>query len=141
MKERKTHRSYLEGLCWHEAGTDCIATALRHKCKSVINFELLPQPVSERDSGTNPWPQWPRIFRVDYGHAEAQYLQGKDPRRYSVLTKRFMKNSEGNLIGVETVQVEWKTDDALGRRSWTEVDCGPCLISGVIAFCLVSSLP
>jgi NADPH-dependent glutamate synthase beta subunit-like oxidoreductase len=65
-----------------DTGTDCIGTSMRHRCKSVTNFELMPQPPMER-AVDNPWPQWPRVFGVDYGHAEVQAVFGKDPRSRS----------------------------------------------------------
>lgn len=87
-----------------DTGTDCIGTSLRHGCKSLVNLELLPQPPETRAPG-NPWPQWPRIFRVDYGHAEAAHKLGKDPRQYEVLTKEFIGDEQGNVTGIKTVQV------------------------------------
>ncbi|MBA57731.1 MAG: glutamate synthase, partial [Gammaproteobacteria bacterium] len=69
-----------------DTGTDCIGTSLRHGCKSLVNFELLPKPPQER-ADNNPWPLWPRIYRVDYGHAEAAQRFGDDPRVYSVMSK------------------------------------------------------
>lgn len=88
-----------------DTGTDCIATALRHGCKSLVNFEILEQPPNER-AANNPWPTWPRIFRVDYGHEEAAVKLGKDPRVYLVSGKRFV--GDGNkLTGIETHQVDW----------------------------------
>ena len=62
-----------------DTGTDCIGTSIRHGCTQMVNFELLPQPPATRGSD-NPWPEWPRIFRVDYGHAEASAKFGADPR-------------------------------------------------------------
>lgn len=88
-----------------DTGTDCIGTSMRHRCKSVTNFELMPQPPAERASD-NPWPQWPRVFGVDYGHAEVQAVYGKDPREYSVMTKEFIGDEEGNLKALVTQDVE-----------------------------------
>jgi len=90
-----------------DTGTDCIATSLRHGATSVINLELMDPPPATRASN-NPWPQWPRIFRVDYGHAEAKYMYGQDPRTYNVLTKRFIGDDDGNLKGVEIVNVRFE---------------------------------
>ena len=70
----------------------------------VINLELMDQPPAERAEG-NPWPLWPRIFRVDYGHAEATHKFGKDPRKYNMLTKRFLTDGNGNVTGLEVCQV------------------------------------
>ncbi|MBL4851901.1 MAG: glutamate synthase subunit beta [Gammaproteobacteria bacterium] len=102
-----------------DTGTDCIGTSLRHGCKSLINFELLPQPPEQR-AEDNPWPLWPVIYRVDYGHAESAEKFGHDPRQYQVLSKEFIDDGKGNVAGIKTVQVEWsKADD--GRWSMTEV--------------------
>ncbi|ODV90873.1 hypothetical protein CANCADRAFT_31714 [Tortispora caseinolytica NRRL Y-17796] len=90
-----------------DTGNDCIGTSVRHGAKSVVNFELLPHPPSDRASD-NPWPQWPRIFRVDYGHTEVQAHYGKDPREYCILSKEFVDDGEGNVKGIKTVRVEWK---------------------------------
>lgn len=87
-----------------DTGTDCIATSLRHGCASLTNFELFPQPPKDR-GGNNPWPLWPRILRTDYGHEEAAYRDGADPRVYSVLSKEFVGDADGKLTSVRTVQV------------------------------------
>mmetsp|Transcript_23407 Transcript_23407/g.48715 ORF Transcript_23407/g.48715 Transcript_23407/m.48715 type:complete len:585 (-) Transcript_23407:77-1831(-) len=88
-----------------DTGTDCIGTSMRHRCKSVTNFELLPQPPSAR-AEDNPWPQWPRVYGVDYGHAEVAAVFGKDPREYSVMTKEFIGDEDGKLKALVTQQVE-----------------------------------
>lgn len=90
-----------------DTGTDCIATSLRHGCKSLVNFELFPQPPTER-AANNPWPEYPRTFKVDYGHAEASHVYGQDPRTYSINTKRFIKDENGKLTGLETVNVAFE---------------------------------
>ena len=89
-----------------DTGTDCIGTAMRHGCRSLVNFELLPQPPEERASD-NPWPEWPRIFRVDYGHAEVAAKFGDDPREFCVLSKEFLDDGKGGVAGVKTVRLEW----------------------------------
>lgn len=89
-----------------DTGTDCIGTSLRHGCKSLVNFELLPQPPEAR-AEDNPWPLWPVIYRTDYGHEEARHLQGKDPREYSILTKEFIAGADGQVNAVKTVVVQW----------------------------------
>jgi len=93
-----------------DTGNDCIGTSLRHGCASVVNFELLPKPPAER-APDNPWPEWPRIFRVAYGHAEAEAKYGHDPREYCILSKRFIDDGNGNVAGIETVRVEWVKDE------------------------------
>jgi len=93
-----------------DTGTDCIGTSIRHGCKSMINFELLPQPPESR-AADNPWPQWPRIVRVDYGHEEARDKFGRDPREYQILTKEFLGDAEGRLRAIKTIRVEWTKDN------------------------------
>ena len=90
-----------------DTGTDCIATSLRHGCRSLVNFELLPKPPGDR-APDNPWPEWPRIFRVDYGHEEASAKFGRDPREYQILSKEFLKDERGALRGIRTVEVRWE---------------------------------
>eukprot|EP00475_Leptophrys_vorax_P005061 TRINITY_DN13047_c0_g1_i1.p1 TRINITY_DN13047_c0_g1~~TRINITY_DN13047_c0_g1_i1.p1 ORF type:complete len:770 (-),score=75.33 TRINITY_DN13047_c0_g1_i1:313-2445(-) len=102
-----------------DTGTDCIGTSLRHGCDKLVNLELLPQPPEDRATG-NPWPQWPRVFRVDYGHEEARNKLGADPRTYEVLTKRFIAGDNGEVKGVEIVKVQWEKD-ASGRFQMKEV--------------------
>jgi NAD(P)H-dependent glutamate synthase small subunit len=102
-----------------DTGTDCIGTSMRHGATSVVNFELLPKPPIER-APDNPWPQWPVIFRVDYGHQEVEAKFGKDPREYCVLSKRFIDDGKGRVAGVAVVRVEWNKDDS-GKWQMTEV--------------------
>ncbi len=102
-----------------DTGTDCIGTSMRHGCRSLVNFELLPMPPVDRAPG-NPWPEWPVIFRVDYGHEEAKAKFGKDPREFRVLSKRFLDDGNGNVAGVETVRIDWEKDDE-GKWQMTEV--------------------
>ena len=90
-----------------DTGTDCVGTAMRHGCRSLVQFEILPQPPEMR-AADNPWPQWPKVYRLDYGQEEAAAVFGADPRSYCVMTKRFFGDAEGNLTGVETVAVEWE---------------------------------
>lgn len=92
-----------------DTGTDCIATSLRQGCRSLVNFELLPEPPATR-TDSNPWPQWPKVFRVDYGHEEATQRDGKDPREYCILSKEFIDDGRGNLAGIKTVNVAWEKD-------------------------------
>ncbi|HIL42867.1 MAG TPA: glutamate synthase subunit beta [Gammaproteobacteria bacterium] len=87
-----------------DTGTDCIGTAIRQGAKSIVNFELMGKPSIERPEN-NPWPLWPLIYRVDYGHAEAKEVFGDDPRQYNLMTKSFIKDDEGNLTGLKTINV------------------------------------
>jgi glutamate synthase (NADPH/NADH) small chain len=104
-----------------DTGTDCIGTSLRHGCKSLVNFELLPKPPAER-ADNNPWPLWPRIYRVDYGHAEAEEKFGDDPRVYSIMSKEFVKDDQGNLTGIVTVNVDDQLKEIPGSEKTWEAD-------------------
>ena len=90
-----------------DTGTDCIGTALRQGAKSIVNFELMGKPPEDR-ADNNPWPLWPLIYRVDYGHAEAAQVFGNDPRQYHLMTKSFIKDDAGNVTGLNTVNVDFK---------------------------------
>jgi glutamate synthase (NADPH/NADH) small chain len=102
-----------------DTGTDCVATAQRHGCKSLVQLEILPEPPIDR-APDNPWPQWPKIFRVDYGQEEAAAIHGADPRRFGVLSKRFRSDGGGHVIALETADVLWSRDTR-GRFSMEEI--------------------
>jgi glutamate synthase (NADPH/NADH) small chain len=95
-----------------DTGTDCVGTSIRQGCRSVTQFEILPQPPLER-APDNPWPEWPKTLRTDYGQEEAAALYGRDPREYCIQTQRFVGRN-GAVSAVETVRVEW-TRDGNGR--------------------------
>ena len=88
-----------------DTGTDCIATAIRHGCKNMVNMEIMNKPPKRRSSN-NPWPLWPNILRVDYGHEESEKRFGSDPRRFSLLSKEFL-SEDGLVTGLTTVEIEW----------------------------------
>jgi glutamate synthase (NADPH) small chain len=102
-----------------DTGTDCVGTALRHGCRSLVQFEIMEQPPLERQPD-NPWPEWPKVFKVDYGQEEAEAVFGDDPRNYSILTKRFVGDDDGNVQEVHTIAVEW-VRDANGRFAPREI--------------------
>jgi glutamate synthase (NADPH/NADH) small chain len=93
-----------------DTGTDCVATAIRQGCRSILQLEIVPKPPLTR-APDNPWPQWPKVYRLDYGQEEAQALWGEDPRRYAVQTTRFLGDEHGRVRAIETVQVEWVRDN------------------------------
>ncbi len=90
-----------------DTGTDCIGTSLRHGCRSLVNFELLPKPPARPRAG-NPWPDWPRTFRTDYGHEESAARFGADPRQYSISSTEFVDDGHGRVRAVRTVDVAFK---------------------------------
>lgn len=102
-----------------DTGCDCIATSLRQGAKTITTFEILPEP-PERRGKDNPWPQFPRVFKVDYGHEEVSLKFGRDPRRYSTLSKEFLDDGNGHVSGIRTVSVEWRKDEN-GRWKMEEV--------------------
>lgn len=104
-----------------DTGTDCIATSLRHGCKSLVNFEIMSRPPVDR-AADNPWPLWPKIYREDYGHIEAQHRFGTDPRTYSISGKEFVRNSSGKLLGINTVAVDNKFQEISGTVKFWEAD-------------------
>jgi glutamate synthase (NADPH/NADH) small chain len=93
-----------------DTGTDCVGTTMRHGCRSLTQFEILPQPPLER-APDNPWPQWPKVYVLDYGQAEAAAIFGSDPRRYSITTKRFAGDGHGHVKEAHTVEVEWVSEN------------------------------
>jgi glutamate synthase (NADPH) small chain len=93
-----------------DTGTDCVGTSLRQGCKSLVQVEILPRPPLERQPD-NPWPEWPKVWRQDYGQEEAQARYGHDPRVYLVTAKEFKGNSQSQVEGVRTVQVQWKRNE------------------------------
>lgn len=101
-----------------DTGTDCVATSLRHGCKSLVQFEIIPQSPLERTID-NPWPQWPKVHKVDYGQEEAVAVFGNDPRKYCINTKKIVGDANGQVKEVHTVNVEWKQVD--GKWTFSEI--------------------
>ena len=93
-----------------DTGTDCVGTSLRHRCRNLIQLEILPKPPAER-APDNPWPQWPKVYRMDYGQEEAAAFFGDDPRQYLVTAKRFLGDEHGHVKAIEIVKVEWTKND------------------------------
>jgi glutamate synthase (NADPH/NADH) small chain len=93
-----------------DTGTDCVATSIRHGCNSVIQLEIMPQsPLTRQPS--NPWPEWPKVLKVDYGQEEAASLYKEDPRRYLISTKRFVGDDGGAVQELHTVRMEWTRNE------------------------------
>ncbi len=96
-----------------DTGTDCVGTSIRHGCNSVVQVEILPKPPLQR-AADNPWPEWPKVYKVDYGQEEAAAKFGSDPRIYLTTATKFDGDENGYVKAVHTVQVEWEKD-AQGR--------------------------
>jgi glutamate synthase (NADPH/NADH) small chain len=101
-----------------DTGTDCVGTSLRHGCRSLLQFEILPQPPLER-APDNPWPQWPKVYKLDYGQEEALARFGRDPREYCITTKKFVGDERGRVKELHTQRVEWVRDG--GRLAVREI--------------------
>lgn len=93
-----------------DTGTDCVGTSMRHGCKSLIQVEILPKPPLER-AKDNPWPEWPKTYKMDYGQEEAAAVFGADPRVYLTTAKKFEGDGNGNVKAVHLVQIEWSKND------------------------------
>jgi len=93
-----------------DTGTDCVGTAMRHGCKSLLQIEILPKPPLER-AGDNPWPEWPKTYKLDYGQEEAAARFGSDPRIYVTTVKKFTGDAEGRVKELTTVQIKWERNE------------------------------
>ncbi len=90
-----------------DTGTDCVGTSVRHGCKSVVQLEIMPKPPNMR-AKNNPWPEYPKVYRLDYGQEEAAAKFGDDPRVYTTTATKFEDDGQGNLKAVHLVQVAWE---------------------------------
>ena len=124
-----------------DTGNDCVGTAVRHGCKSVTQLEMMPRLPDER-AESNPWPQWPRVCKTDYGQEEAIAVFGHDPRIYTTTVKEFIKDDKGALTAVKTVKLEFVTDEKSGRKVPKEIEgseeilpCELCLIAAGFLGC------
>ena len=88
--------------------------------RSVTTFEILPTPEKSRAT-YNPWPEWPRVWRVDYGHEEVILKWGKDPRHFNIMSKEFLSDGNGHVAGIRTVQVQWTRNPSNEQWSMEEV--------------------
>jgi glutamate synthase (NADPH/NADH) small chain len=118
-----------------DTGNDCVGTCVRHGAKSVLQLEMMP-PLPESRAENNPWPEWPRILKTDYGQEEAAEVYGTDPRIYQTTVKRFIKDENGKLKGAELVNLSFEKDEKTGRMNMKqvegseyEVDCELVLIA------------
>lgn len=103
-----------------DTGNDCVGTSIRHGAAGVLQLEMMPELPKER-SEDNPWPEWPRILKRDYGQAEARAVFGNDPRSYETTVKEFIRNKEGELIKLKLVKLNWIKDETTGRLYMKEV--------------------
>ena len=93
-----------------DTGTDCVGTSIRHGCKSLVQIEILPKPPLER-AADNPWPEWPKTYKMDYGQEEAAAKFGADPRIYLTTVKKFVGDAAGNVKELVTVEIKWEKNE------------------------------
>lgn len=104
-----------------DTGNDCVGTSIRHGAKSVLQLEMMPKPPQKRDE-LNPWPEWPKVLKTDYGQEEAIAVFGEDPRVYQTTVKEFIGDKEGKICKAKIVKLESKKDEATGRMIMAEVE-------------------
>ena len=104
-----------------DTGNDCVGTSIRQGAKSVIQLEMMPKSPDTR-AANNPWPEWPRVCKTDYGQQEAIAMYGCDPRIYTTTVKEFVKDKNGNVKGIITVRLQNKKDEKTGRFMMVPVD-------------------
>jgi glutamate synthase (NADPH/NADH) small chain len=93
-----------------DTGTDCVATAMRHGCKTLTQLEIMEQPPMDR-TADNPWPEWPKVYKLDYGQEEAATKFGADPRAYLTTVKRFVGDAGNAVKEIVTVQIDWQKNE------------------------------
>ena len=103
-----------------DTGNDCVGTCIRHGAVSVTQLEMMPKAPDER-AENNPWPEWPKVCKTDYGQEEAIAMFGRDPRIYQTTVKEFVKDKNGNVTAVKTVKLESQKDEKTGRMMMVEV--------------------
>lgn len=104
-----------------DTGNDCVGTSIRHGAKSVMQLEMMPKAPDER-AENNPWPEWPRVCKTDYGQEESISVFGHDPRVYCTTVKKFIADKKGNLCKVQLVKLEPKKDPKTGRMNMAEIE-------------------
>lgn len=104
-----------------DTGNDCVGTSIRHGAASVVQLEMMPKLPDSR-AENNPWPQWPKVCKTDYGQEESIAVFGKDPREYQTTVKEFIADKAGNVKQAKIVKLDWQKDEATGRMKMVEVE-------------------
>ena len=104
-----------------DTGNDCVGTSIRHGCRSVTQLEMMSMPPETR-AANNPWPEWPRVLKTDYGQEEAIAVFGSDPRIYDTTVNKFIKDDKGHVKQIETVKLKWEKDPATGRMNMSKIE-------------------
>ncbi len=103
-----------------DTGNDCVGTSIRHGALSVTQIEMMPKAPDQR-AANNPWPEWPKICKTDYGQEEAIEQYGKDPRIYESTVKEFIRNEKGAVCAVKIVKLKWEKVASTGRMQMSEI--------------------
>ncbi len=103
-----------------DTGNDCVGSSIRQGASSVVQLEMMPKPPESR-TDTNPWPEWPKVLKTDYGQEEAIAVFGEDPRIYETTVKEFIPDAKGVLKQVKAVKLAWTKDEKTGRMNMSEV--------------------
>ena len=124
-----------------DTGNDCVGTALRQGCASVVQLEMMPA-APEKRAANNPWPQWPRTLRTDYGQMEAIAVQGSDPRLYETTVKSILTDASGTVTQLETVKLKKNADGKLAPVPGSEQTllCDLLLIAAGFLGCEAATL-
>ena len=104
-----------------DTGNDCVGTSIRLGAQNVIQLEMMPKAPDQR-AESNPWPEWPKILKTDYGQQEAIAVFGQDPRIYETTVKEFVKDKDGNVVKAKCVKLDWKKDPKTGRMNMSEIE-------------------
>ena len=124
-----------------DTGNDCVGSCIRQGCASIVQLEMMPKLPDTR-SENNPWPEYPRVCKTDYGQQEAIAVFGNDPRIYETTVKEFIANEKGELTAVKTVKLEFIKNKENGRSVPKEIEgseqtipCELCLIAAGFVGC------
>ena len=104
-----------------DTGNDCVGTAIRLGAKSVVQLEMMPKPPEER-AENNPWPEWPKVLKTDYGQEEAIAMFGSDPRIYQTTVAEFIGNKKGELKKLKLVKLKPEKDPNTGRTNMVPIE-------------------
>ena len=116
-----------------DTGNDCVGSSIRQGAKSVVQLEMMPKPPENRGAD-NPWPEWPKVLKTDYGQQEAIAVFGEDPRIYETTVKEFIPDAKGNLKQVKAVRLAWTKDEKTGRMSMSEIPGSEFVIEADLVF-------
>ena len=116
-----------------DTGNDCVGSAIRQGAKSVVQLEMMPKPPEQR-LDSNPWPEWPKVLKTDYGQQEAIAVFGSDPRIYETTVKEFIAEENGRLAKVKAVKLAWTKDEKTGRMSMAEVPGSEFILEADLVF-------